>query len=891
VQRHGDNVGRLATRITPWLAASAQVSTGLALALIGLLWVGICLHLDFERTTSLQLAADNAGNLTRAFEENVIRSIREVDNAIIYLRHIYEKSSDRTDWYKTSLELDRLSALTLQFSVIGADGMLAATNVGDQPPAPIDLSDRDHFRVPASSASDELFISKPVIGRVSNKWSIQLARRIRNHNGSFGGVMVASLDPTRIAEFYWSIHVGELGSISLIGFDGVVRARAGGPAAPLGADMSATPLFTAFRSSTVGSFTERSSSDGNMLGSYRAVKDLPLIVSVALAESEVLATYWEERREYLLIGTALTLLVLAAVAMSTWHRLRLDRAREALRLSEARDRKKSAELQITLDHMTQGLCMFDAMQRVVLCNERYARMYGLTLDEVAPGTSLRQIIVSRIEGGVFAGANPEEYMRERLAPVVTASDNIQELSDGRSIAISRRPLPGGGWITTHEDVTKYRLIEARIAHMAHHDALTDLPNRVLLQERLEQALTRVPMGEGLAVLCIDLDRFKAVNDTLGHAVGDQLLKAVAERLRGCVRQTDTIARTGGDEFAILQIAADDATEVTALATRIVDSVRAPYDLGDHQATIGISIGIAMAPGDGTDPVQLLKNADLALYRSKAEGRGTFSFFEPEMDARMRARRALEIDLRNALVNGEFEVYYQPFLSLQRDEISGFEALLRWHHPRRGMVSPTEFIPVAEEIGLIVPIGEWVLKQACAEAATWPEPLRVSVNLSPVQFRNDGLVRSVLAALAASELPGQRLELEITESALLQNNEATLVTVQKLRMLGVRISMDDFGTGYSSLSYLQSFPFDKIKIDRSFVEKLSEGDGAIAILRAIVSIAESLGVATIAEGVETQQQLEIVRREGCTEMQGYLFSPAGPAAEIARLLPIKAQSAA
>jgi diguanylate cyclase (GGDEF)-like protein len=395
--------------------------------------------------------------------------------------------------------------------------------------------------------------------------------------------------------------------------------------------------------------------------------------------------------------------------------------------------------------MSQGLCVFDAMQRVVLCNERYARMYGLSRDEVAPGTSLRQIIASRIGAGVFAGANPEEYMRERLAPVVTASNNIQELSDGRSIAISRRPLPGGGWITTHEDVTKYRLIEARIAHMAHHDALTDLPNRVLLQERLEQALTRVPMGEGLAVLCIDLDRFKAVNDTLGHAVGDQLLKAVAERLRGCVRQTDTIARIGGDEFAILQIAADDATEVTALAARIVDTVRAPYDLGDHQATIGISIGIAVSPGDGTDPVQLLKNADLALYRSKAEGRGTFSFFEPEMDARMRARRALEVDLRNALANGEFEVYYQPFLSLQRDEISGFEALLRWHHPKRGMVSPAEFIPVAEEIGLIVPIGEWVLKQACAEAGTWPEPLRVSVNLSPVQFRNDSLVRAVAAS--------------------------------------------------------------------------------------------------------------------------------------------------
>ena len=876
-------MGRRTVQFAPWVLASTQATTGLVLGMIGLLWGGIYLQLNFERTTTLRSAALNASNLSRAFEENVIRAIREVDNAIIYLRHLYEKSDDKAEWYKTSIEIDRLSALTLQFSVIGEDGKLKATNVGPQPPVAVDLKDREHYKIPAHSQGDELFISKPVVGRVSGKWSVQLARRLRNSDGSFAGVMVASLDPNRIAEFYKSIDIGKFGAISLIGLDGVIRARAGLRAAALGADVSATPSFSRYKNAASGSYIDAGSTGGNILVSYRVVKDLPLIVTVGLDEDEVLASYWQNRRSYVLAGCGLTVLLLIAAGMSARHRFRLERARESLRLSEARDLKKSAELQITLAHMCQGLCMFDAEQRVVLCNERYARMYGLSPEQVAPGTTLRQIVEYRIGKGIFAGGAPEEYVRERLAPVVTASDVIQELSDGRAIAIARRPLPGGGWITTHEDVTQHRRIEARIAHMAHHDALTDLPNRMLLQERLEQVLTRVSLGEKLAILCIDLDHFKTVNDTLGHTVGDELLKMVAERLRGCVRGADTVARVGGDEFAILQVAIEDADDVTTLARRVVETIRAPYDLGAQQVTIGISIGIAVSPSDGIDETELLKNADLALYRSKAEGRGMYSFFEPEMDARMRARRVLELDLRNALGNGEFELYYQPFVNLQRDEICGFEALLRWHHPKRGMVSPVEFISIAEEIGLIVPIGEWVLKQACAEAGKWPDHMKIAVNLSPAQFRSEDLVQMVFSVLTSCGLPGRRLELEITESALLQNNETTLAAVQQLRAFGVQISMDDFGTGYSSLSYLQNFPFDKIKIDRSFVDKLSNGDGAVAILRAIISLAHSLGVSTIAEGVETQEQLDKVRAEGCTEMQGFLFSPARPANELAQLI--------
>ena len=422
--------------------------------------------------------------------------------------------------------------------------------------------------------------------------------------------------------------------------------------------------------------------------------------------------------------------------------------------------------------------------------------------------------------------------------------------------------------------------EQQLAYMAHHDALTDLANRVLLRDRIEQALQLAKRGQGFAILFLDLDRFKSINDTLGHPVGDELLKAVAERLRGCVREIDTIARLGGDEFAIVQALSQQPQDATALAQRIGEALKAPFDLKDHQVVVDTSIGIAVAPGDGTDPDELLKNADLALYQAKSEVGSQYRFFEPQMDARMKMRGVLEADLRQALENGEFVLYYQPIVNLNENKVSSFEALLRWDHPQRGIVLPLDFIPVAEEIGLIKPLGEWVLRQACADAATWPDEIKVAVNLSPAQFRNGDPVRPVLNALAASGLPASRLELEITESALLQDDESTLV---QLRELGARVVMDDFVTGYSSLSYLQSFKFDKIKTDHSFVSNLSRGDDGVAIVRAIATLASALGMATTAEGVETEEQLEIVREAGCTEAQGYLFSRPRPVEEMARLL--------
>jgi len=533
-----------------------------------------------------------------------------------------------------------------------------------------------------------------------------------------------------------------------------------------------------------------------------------------------------------------------------------------------------------LNNMPHGLAMFDAEQRLVVANKRYAEMYGLSPHEVKPGTPLHEIMEARVQRGVYAETTSLDDLRVRLAQT-TPWTRIQDMRDGRSIVISRQPMASGGWVTTHEDITERRRAESQIAHMATHDALTDLPNRVMLRQSLEHAIARSKRGEVVAFHYIDLDHFKAVNDTLGHLVGDDLLKQVADRLRGCVRDTDTVARLGGDEFAVIQTALAGANDAALLAQRMREAVRAPYSVDGNHLVIDISIGIAMAPADGGSVEELLKNADLATYAAKAQGRGTYRFFEAEMDRRIRLRRAMELDLRHALGNGEFKLFYQPIVNLQSGAVTSFEALIRWQHPVRGLIPPGDFIPLAEELGLIVAIGEWVINRACADAATWADHIKVAVNLSPIQLINKGLVEVVTRALARSGLPANRLEFEITETVLLQNTGTTLATLHQLRALGIHFSMDDFGTGYSSLSHLRSFPFDKIKIDRSFVKDISGQTNSLAIIRGVTSLAHSLNMITTIEGVETEEQLDHVRPLGCAEIQGYLLSPPKSLEEITR----------
>jgi diguanylate cyclase (GGDEF)-like protein len=563
---------------------------------------------------------------------------------------------------------------------------------------------------------------------------------------------------------------------------------------------------------------------------------------------------------------------------------RLQRQYELGREQEENLRVRNLQFDTAINNMSQGLCFFDADHRLIVCNERYIEMYDLPPGRVGPGTPLSEVVDLRFEAGSFPAMTREEYLHWRSNVAVSAepTDSVVELRNGRTFLIRHRPMPDLGWVATHEDITEKRQAELKIEHMAHHDALTDLANRALLNARLEQALGLPGDGRMVAVHHIDLDRFKAVNDTFGHHAGDKLLKIVASRLRRLVRESDTIARMGGDEFVIVQAPVAGPTDATSLAQRVIIAVGEPFDIDGHLAAVGASIGIAVSPGDGSTPEKLLRNADLALYRAKDDGRGTFHFFEPAMDEHMQARRTMEQDLRKALPSGEFELYYQPVVNLRSGTVSGFEALIRWNHPQRGLISPAAFIPLAEETGFIVPMGEWVIRQACLTAARWPEHLHVAVNISASQFRSTGLMQIIVGALAASGLKATRLEIEITETVLLQDREATLGILHQLRALGVRIAMDDFGTGYSSLTYLQSFPFDKIKIDRSFVKDITENAGSLNIVRAVAALANGMGMTATAEGVETTEQLDRITAEGCTEMQGYLFSRPLPAADIERL---------
>ena len=554
------------------------------------------------------------------------------------------------------------------------------------------------------------------------------------------------------------------------------------------------------------------------------------------------------------------------------------------RQSKAKLRQQKVLLDTALENMLLGVCMYDADGRIVLFNKRYSRLTGFSAASLKD-LSLLDILKQRKASGEFAG-DPEAYFARLIAKVREGKSNssVLEISAGRTLRIVDQPMQGGGWVTTIEDLTDWQQAQAQIAHMARHDPLTNLPNRRLFREKLEQALLRITRTEHVAVFCMDLDHFKDVNDSLGHPLGDELLKEVAHRLSECVRKGDTVCRLGGDEFAIVQAGSEpQLLEALSLANRLVEVVSAPYNIEGQQIIIGTSIGISVAPGDANDPDQLLKNADLALYRAKADGRGTYRFFEFGMDARAHARRLLMLDLRAALLRDEFEVYYQPIYDLGTDRIICFEALVRWNHPLRGITLPAEFIRLAEDTGLIVQIGDWVLRKACTDAASWSQNVCVAVNISPVQFKNRNLVPSIIAALSASGLAVHRLELEITEFVLFQDGEATLAVLHKLHEFGVRISMDDFGTGYSSLSYLRSFPFDKIKIDRSFVRELASRGDSMAIIRAVAALGKSLGIATTADGVETNEQLVLLRSEGCTQVQGYLFSAPRPAAEVENML--------
>jgi diguanylate cyclase (GGDEF)-like protein/PAS domain S-box-containing protein len=875
-------------------------------------------------------------------------------------------------------------------------------------PAPaLNISERTYFKTFKSDPQSEPVLAEAVRSLLKGKLQTVIAHRLTGENGVFLGVMTRRIDPAHYEKFFASVAPGAGAAILMLHADGTLMARYPHIDELIGQNFATAPLLQHVLSKG-GQQTLRVQSpiDGmDRLGSAAMLSHFPGAVLATNTLSAALDD-WRAQTRLMVSAAALAALVIALVLIMIIRQM-LRQSRESQQHVQAQKR----QLDTALNNMTQGLVLFDASARVVLHNQRYIEMFGLSTDIVKPGVHFLDLLRHRTETGSFAG-DPDEFCSTIFQNLAEGkvTDTVSPSVDGRWFQIVNQPLPHGGWVATIEDITERRRLEQerdrnqaflreiidhipsqitvkdvrdrryvlvnrvaenyfglpreailgktapdmfpaasakiiaaddeatlrspgglfkdehpwesqalgtrfvtskrlairdkegearylinivddvterrraddKIAHLAHFDPLTDLPNRVLFRGQIERELQKTSRGEKFALLYIDVDEFKGINDSLGHHVGDELLKAVAARLRGCIRETDLIARLGGDEFAVIQTGVNGISDVLEFVTRIYAAIRQPYQCLGHHLSTDASIGIVMAPQDGTNLDQLIKNADLAMYGAKADGRRTYRFFEPEMDASAKARLSMEQDLRQALAEEGFEIHYQPLVDLKTDHVTGCEALLRWRHAERGMISPAEFIPVLEDTGLINELGEWVLKTACTEAAGWPEHVRLAVNVSPVQLKNDGLALKIAGALAASGLPANRLELEITEAVLIHDDEAALAILHQLRAIGVRIALDDFGTGYSSLSYLKRFPFDKIKIDRCFINDIAETGGTSSIVKAVVDIAAARDMITTAEGVETEQQREMLRALGCSEMQGWLFSSAKPAADIRQL---------
>ncbi|MET4071093.1 diguanylate cyclase (GGDEF)-like protein [Bradyrhizobium sp. S3.2.6] len=761
-------------------------------------------------------------------------------------------------------------------NVFDANGVLINSSKR-WPVADISVSDRRYFnRLKNDPASQEEIEVVP--GRLGKGPAIVFARRVSGPHGEFFGLVSRAIAPEQLESFFASTGLGEESSIAMHHQNGQLLARVPHVDTMIGQNYrtGSPEQMAVFERSFVTTELASPIDGKDRIVASRMLTGEPLVVVATKSLDATLATWHTQTKFFVTVAVlsiGLLVLTLFLIFRQVTRRVSLEKQR----------------LDTAMNTMTQGLLMFDQDERLIVCNRRYIEMYRLSTALVKPGAHFRDVIQHRADTGSFDG-DVDSYCDDILNSVGRIQSTIVETSDGRLIEIKNQPGAAGGWLATHDDVTERIRADERIAHMAHYDALTDLPNRVLMRGHLERRVAELAQGKPFAILYIDVDEFKGVNDSLGHEVGDELLRQVANRLRACASGNDLVARLGGDEFAIIRAGSCDQAGLTALAEQILASLRMPVDCKGQEIATDASIGVAIAPDHGDNLDDLLKRADLAMYAAKSEGRGTFRIFVPEYDAKARLRRQLELDLRQALGRGEFEVHYQPLVDLSANVVTGCEALLRWRHPERGMVSPADFIPVAEDTGLISEIGEWVLRQACNEAASWPSDIHIAVNVSPVQFRSRTLALKVAAALAESGLAPGRLELEITETVLIRDDEEALTVLQQLRELGVRIALDDFGTGYSSLSYLHRFPFDKIKIDRSFISDIGEPEDSSPIVQAVVQMAAARHMATTAEGVETEAQREVLRQLGCSQMQGWLFSPAVPAAKLKQLLSKQAAAA-
>jgi diguanylate cyclase (GGDEF)-like protein len=839
-----------------------------------------------DRSNAIQEGVRNAANVGTVLAGQINHAIRSID---IVLREMQM----RVEGVNLSEPVDREKLLELrdrmvrqlnhlpqayQIVVVNPSGQLVASTAAWPTPR-INVADRDYFQDLAAHDDDRLSISVPFANRVNQAPTIVMARRLGRADGSFNGTVFISVNTRHFEGVYGAVTALPDQIFTLFRRDGTVLVRFPADQSAVGKKIPPEWPFHRVVRDGGGSYRSPGAFDSTTRWiAVSPIQDYALVVTVAVPEEILLHGWWSRSAS----TTAATSILLACAVALLW--LLFRRENRLVQQNELFD--------TALNNMSHSLVMFDAGARMVVCNKGYLDMFGLTADDVRPGCTLHEVMCARARATGYP-TDVDAHVKYLLESVARREIVVREIpsDDGRVFEVRRRPMADGGWVATHEDITARRASEAKIRLLAHSDLVTGLANRSSFMEQIETARDRLHgTGAPFAVLMLDLDRFKHVNDSLGHAAGDVLLKEVARRLTASSRDSDVLARIGGDEFAIVQGPPRDFKEHTdplaamresaaMLAARILGLVGEPVDIAGHSVVVGASIGIAVAPFDGVDPVELMKKADLALYRSKADGGNGCSFFDDGLAVAAGERQQIEDDLRIALARDEFELLYQPQIAVATGRTCAMEALLRWHHPVRGLMTPDHFISIAEDSGLIVEIGDWVLQKACAQAAGWPETIRLAVNISPVQFLNERLFDVILCALMESGLPPERLEIEITERVLLQNNSACLSMLRRLRSIGVSVALDDFGTGYASLGYLRMFPFSAIKIDRLFARDVATRRDCAAIVAAIINMARSLDMITTAEGIETPDQFDALRIAGVTRVQGFLFGRPKPLAEI------------
>ncbi len=879
--------------MTKWLQAFRQTTTYLGVAVLAVVWGGIYLLASQEHERAYQDAVRQGDNLNRVLEEYIRRVVEETDDALLSLRRAYQSDPQHFDIVRWAAETQSNNSIAVQFSITDREGFV--TRSSRKPVThPVYIGGRAPFTVQRDATEDRLYISVPLLGQVSKKLSIEFTRRLTRPDGSFAGTVACAIDVAQLEDFFSSLDIGRSSVVALVGSDGVVRARGGPNAATrslVGGAVPSSPLLHHLQQSPQGSYWNTAASaalfgGAHKLISYRQIAGVPLVALVGMARHDIFQHADETARKYAIAGATLSLMVLIVVFLGAGRQARVLATAAELESSKQSLDETHKFLDSIIENIPAAVVVKDAAtRRYILVNRAFEAMLDVPRSELLGRTVFD--IHNQRDAKSIADADDESIRSD--AGITYKEIEIDMLRRGPRMQSTRRIVIGNSQgeakylIAVIEDVTESKKAEQRIAFLAHHDALTGLANRAALAQKIEEAAARQRRrDEPFTVLLLDLDRFKQVNDTLGHPAGDTLLIEVATRLKSLLRETDVLARLGGDEFAIIQAGETDQREAArSLAERIIAVLGKPFAIDGADINIGTSIGIALAPKPehGTASDSLLKMADLALYRAKSAGRNGYCFFAPEMSEIASARQEIEGDLRRAIQQNELELHYQPIVDAKTRRICSVEALVRWRHPTKGLIAPDLFIPLAEESGLIAQIGDWVLRTACAEAVKWPAEVKVAVNLSLVQFRKTDLPDMVGHSLVDAGLRPERLELEITETALIESAAECLPALRQFKALGITVVLDDFGTGYSSLSQLAMFPFDRIKIDKSFTQNMTKRSECAAIISATLTLAQSLDIQTTAEGVETVDQYRLLRLAGVSSLQGFLFKRPGPASEL------------